>query len=47
MIERGPGLPRIETVLKLASGTNSSPCALLKGMGWRLGRSTTLIPAER
>lgn len=37
-LERGLRLPRIDTILKLAAGTNVSPCALLEGMEWRPGR---------
>jgi transcriptional regulator with XRE-family HTH domain len=38
VLERGLELPRIDTVLRLAAGTNVSACALLKGMEWRPGR---------
>jgi transcriptional regulator with XRE-family HTH domain len=37
VLERGLRLPRIDTILKLAAGTNVSPCELLGGMEWRLG----------
>ena len=37
-LERGLALPRIDTILKLAAGTNVSPCVLLEGMEWRPGR---------
>jgi transcriptional regulator with XRE-family HTH domain len=37
-LERGLALPRIDTILKLAAGTNVSPCELLEGMEWRPGR---------
>ncbi|HMI81315.1 MAG TPA: helix-turn-helix transcriptional regulator [Solirubrobacterales bacterium] len=37
-LERGERLPRLDTILKLAAGTNVSACALLEGMEWRPGR---------
>lgn len=37
-LERGLALPRIDTILKLAAGTNVSPCVLLEGMEWRPGQ---------
>jgi transcriptional regulator with XRE-family HTH domain len=37
-LERGLALPRIDTILKLAAGTNVSACELLEGMEWRPGR---------
>jgi transcriptional regulator with XRE-family HTH domain len=36
VLERGLRLPRIDTILKLAAGTDASPCELLAGMEWRL-----------
>jgi len=38
VLERGLDLPRIDTVLRVAAGTNVSVCALLEGMEWRPGR---------
>lgn len=37
-LERGLALPRIDTILKLATGSNVSTCELLEGMEWRPGR---------
>lgn len=37
-LELGRRLPRLDTILKLAAGTNVSTCFLLEGMGWRPGR---------
>lgn len=37
-LERGLALPRIDTILKLAAGTNVSVCELLEGVEWRPGR---------
>lgn len=37
-LERGVSLPRLDTVLKLAAGTNASTCVLLAGLEWRPGR---------
>jgi transcriptional regulator with XRE-family HTH domain len=37
-LEGGGRLPRLDTILKLAAGTNVSPCVLLEGMEWRPGR---------
>jgi transcriptional regulator with XRE-family HTH domain len=37
-LERGLALPRLDTILKLATGTNVSTCELLEGMEWRPGR---------
>jgi transcriptional regulator with XRE-family HTH domain len=33
-LERGRGLPRLDTIFKLAAGTNLSACELLAGMWW-------------
>lgn len=38
VLERGIDLPRLDTILQLAAGTNVSACALLAGMEWRPGR---------
>jgi hypothetical protein len=38
MLELGRRLPRLDTILQLAAGTNVSTCFLLEGMGWRPGR---------
>lgn len=35
--ERGERLPRLDTILKLAAGTETSPCTLLEGLRWRPG----------
>lgn len=37
-LELGRRLPRLDTILQLAAGTNVSTCFLLEGMGWRPGR---------
>jgi len=37
-LELGRRLPRLDTILQLAAGTNVSVCFLLKGMEWRPGR---------
>lgn len=37
-LERGLSIPRLDTVLKLAAGTNVSTCVLLAGLEWRPGR---------
>jgi transcriptional regulator with XRE-family HTH domain len=37
-LELGRRLPRLDTILRLAAGTNVSTCFLLQGMGWRPGR---------
>jgi transcriptional regulator with XRE-family HTH domain len=36
-VERGERLPRLDTILKLAAGTETSTCALLEGLRWRPG----------
>jgi len=36
-VERGERLPRLDTILKLAAGTETSTCALLDGLRWRPG----------
>jgi len=33
--ERGRRIPYLDTILRLAAGTNLSTCELLAGMGWR------------
>ena len=38
VLERGLCLPRIDTILRLAAGTNVSTCVLLEGMEWRAAR---------
>ena len=37
-LERGRRLPRVDTILRLAAGTNASTCALLDGMWWEPDR---------
>jgi transcriptional regulator with XRE-family HTH domain len=37
-LEKGRRLPRLDTIVKLAAGTNVSTCVLLEGMAWRPGR---------
>lgn len=37
-LEKGQQLPRLDTIVRLAAGTNVSPCVLLAGMEWRPGR---------
>jgi transcriptional regulator with XRE-family HTH domain len=37
-LEKGRRLPRLDTIVKLAAGTNVSACVLLEGMAWRSGR---------
>lgn len=36
-VERGERLPRLDTILKLAAGTETSTCVLLEGLRWRPG----------
>jgi transcriptional regulator with XRE-family HTH domain len=36
-LELGQRLPRVDTIVKLAAGTEVSPCVLLVGMEWRPG----------
>jgi transcriptional regulator with XRE-family HTH domain len=36
LIERGQRVPRLDTIVKLAGAVEVDPCALLKGMAWRL-----------
>jgi transcriptional regulator with XRE-family HTH domain len=36
LIERGQRLPRLDTIVKLAGALKVEPCALLKGMAWKL-----------
>lgn len=36
-LERGLRLPRLDTILKLAAGVDSSPCVLLAGLHWQPG----------
>jgi len=38
LLERGLRLPRLDTVLKLSAGVESSPCELLDGLRWLPGR---------
>lgn len=35
LLERGLRLPRLDTIVKLASAFDIEPCALLEGMSWR------------
>lgn len=37
-LEKGRRLPRLDTIVKLAAGTNVSTCVLLEGMQWLPGR---------
>lgn len=37
-LEKGERLPRLDTILQLAAGTNVSIGVLLEGMAWRPGR---------
>jgi transcriptional regulator with XRE-family HTH domain len=37
-LEKGERLARLDTILKLAAGTNVSTCVLLEGVAWRPGR---------
>ncbi|HET7416938.1 MAG TPA: helix-turn-helix transcriptional regulator [Solirubrobacterales bacterium] len=37
-LELGRRWPRLDTILRLAAGTNVSTCFLLEGMEWRPGR---------
>lgn len=36
-LEKGERLARLDTILKLAAGTNVSACVLLDGLTWRPG----------
>ena len=36
-VERGERLPRLDTILKLAAGTETATCVLLAGLRWRPG----------
>ena len=36
-IERGERLPRIDTILKVSTGVEASPCDLMAGLLWRPG----------
>jgi hypothetical protein len=36
MIERGVRMPRLDTIVKVASAVDAEPCELLRGMAWRL-----------
>lgn len=36
-LEKGRRLPRLDTIVKLASGTDVPTCVLLEGMAWRPG----------
>lgn len=36
LLERGLRLPRLDTIVKLASAFGIEPCVLLEGMNWRL-----------
>jgi transcriptional regulator with XRE-family HTH domain len=36
-LELGRRLPRLDTIVKLAAGTNVSACVLLEGIAWRPG----------
>lgn len=38
VLERGLDLPRIDTILRLATATDVSVCVLLAGMEWQPGR---------
>lgn len=37
-LEKGERLARLDTIAKLAAGTNVPVCVLLEGMEWRAGR---------
>lgn len=36
LIEVGKRLPRLDTIVKLAGALEVEPCALLRGMAWKL-----------
>ncbi|HXS46459.1 MAG TPA: helix-turn-helix transcriptional regulator [Solirubrobacterales bacterium] len=36
-LERGLRVPRLDTILKLAAGVETSPCELIAGLRWRPG----------
>lgn len=36
-LETGQRLPRLDTIVRLAAGTNVSTCVLLDGLEWRPG----------
>jgi transcriptional regulator with XRE-family HTH domain len=36
LIERGERLPRLDTIVKLAGAVEVEPCALLRGIAWKL-----------
>lgn len=36
-IERGERSPRLDTILKVSAGVQTSPCELLAGLRWRAG----------
>lgn len=38
VLERGLDLPRVDTIVRLAAGTDVSPCFLLAGLRWSPGR---------
>lgn len=37
LLENGPRLPRLDTILKVSAGVEVSPCELLVGLRWRPG----------
>ncbi len=37
-LEWGERLPRLDTMIKLAGGLRVSPCVLIDGIAWELGR---------
>lgn len=36
-LERGLSVPRLDTILKLSAGVETSPCELMAGLRWRPG----------
>ncbi|MET0557509.1 MAG: helix-turn-helix transcriptional regulator [Solirubrobacterales bacterium] len=37
LLENGDRLPRLDTIIKVASGASIEPATLLDGMGWYVG----------
>jgi transcriptional regulator with XRE-family HTH domain len=46
LLERGARVPRIDTVIKLASGLGCSPGDLLAGIGWQPAEIGEPIPGR-
>lgn len=47
LLERGLRMPRLDTIVQLATGVEAEPCDLLAGMAWRIDPSRRPGAASR